>query len=620
MPLIKTNFLPGFSKEGTQFSTGAKWWDGDKIRFRKGKPEKIGGWVKYAAGSLLGVPRTILDWGTAASLKYLGIGTSLKFYVETGGEYYDVTPLRFTTGIGDVTFAASNGFSTITVTDTTHGALLGDYVSFSDADGLGGLITAEVLNHTEAGWVGYQISNIVDSNKYEFIALDAAGATVTANGDDSLTGGTIAVGYYQLSVGTNTYVGSVGYGAGTYGEMPWNGSVNVNFGGQLRLWSQDAFADDLIINPRGGGVYFWDESDGVTVRAIPLTDLPTASDAPTAALQVLTSPVDRHVICLGVNPLGEASIDPLLIRWSDQEDAGDWSPTAINSAGGQVLSSGTQIIGGVKTRQEILIFTDTSIHSMRYAGAPYVYQFAVIGENVTVVSPGAAVSAGDAVFFMGSEGFYVYQGSVTRLVCDVLDHVFNNINKEQYYKVFAINNPAFSEVTWFYPAETNEVTRYVTFNYTELIWTTGTLSRGAWALAPSRSYPVASTNNSTGVNYLYNHESGYDADGAAMGEYLESGTIPLEDGNSLMFVKRFLPDFRIEGTENNANFNISIKGNIFPQQDLTTKVTKVVTANTKQSHVRVRAREIAVRIEGTGTGYGWTMGDFRFDMRTDGRR
>lgn len=616
--IVTLRFQPGFNREGTQFTTGPSWYDGDKVRWRKGQLEEIGGWQKLSSSGYLGVCRSLLDWGAADATQYLGVGTSAKFYIEAGGTYYDITPIRSTTAAGDVTFAAVNGSSTITATDTDHGAAPGDYVTFAAAASLGGTITSSVLNHA------YRIASVPTANTYTFTATTAGGVEVTANGSDTGNGGASTVGTYQISGGTNTYVGATGYGVGTWSSGPWGGGGELVFTGQLRLWSQDVFGDDLIINPRGGGVYYWVESDGTSTRAIPLSSLATASDTPELALQIMVSPVDRHVIAFGVNPLGDTTtLDPLLVRWSDQEDAGNWTPTSTNTAGGQVLATGSTIVGAIRTRQEILIFTDSSIHSMRFAGAPFVYQFSVVGENLSMVSPQAAISVEGVVYFMDEGGFYVYEGAIRRLDCMVLDYVLSLFDQTQSYKVYATHNPDFSEVTWHYPVTgAADVSNYVTYNYREDVWTFGTLDRAAWIYAPTRDYPIASSAN-TGIddlNYLYNHEYGHDAEGAELGSYAESGDLQIDDGNSFVFVRRVIPDFRFSGSENSADMSVIIKGRDFPLDDFVTRSTSQVLASTKQNHVRVRNRQLALRVESNGTGYGWTMGDLRFDMRTDGRK
>ena len=616
MPLLKLQFQPGINREGTEYSADAGWYNSDKVRFRKGRPEKIGGWEKYSVSSFLGVCRSLEDWVVADGVAYVGLGTTLKFYINEGSSFLDVTPIRATTTDG-VTFAATNGSSTITVTDDDHGAAVNDFVTFSDAASLGGLIIAAVLNQE------YQIAGITSTDVYTITAKDTDGDTVTANSSDSGNGGSGVDGAYQISVGLDTYVQGVGWGANTWGSSTFGSSSALSASSQLRLYSQDVFGDDLVFNVRAGGVYYWDESSGTSARGVALSAVAGASNAPTISLQVMMSDVDKHVICFGTNPIGSSSIDPLHIRWSDSESAVDWTPTAINSAGGVTLSTGSIIIGALKTRQEMLIWTDAGMHSMRFIGSPFIFQFSVVNEGISMVSPKAAVNAGGAVYFMDRGGFYAYTGSIQPIPCSVLDYVFSNLNISQAFKVFATTNVDHSEVTWFYPigSENTEITNYVTYNYAEQLWSVGTMERGAWIEANSKNYPIASSVvTSSDTNYLYIQERGYDDDGSAMTAFIESGDIEMGDGEKYMLLSRMIPDFTFSGNTGSASMDVIVKGKDFPLEDLTTLSTSTVTSSTQQSFLRARTRSSAFRIESSGTGFGWRLGDLRFDMRPDGRR
>jgi len=616
MPLLKLQFQPGINREGTEYSADAGWYNSDKIRFRKGRPEKIGGWEKYSVSSFLGVCRSLEDWVVADGVAYIGLGTTLKFYINEGSSYYDVTPVRATTTDG-VTFAATNGSSTITVTDDDHGAVVNDFVTFSGSASLGGLIVASVLNQE------YQIAGITSTDVYTITAKDTDGDEISADSSDSGNGGSGVDGAYQISVGLNTYVQGVGWGASTWGSSTWGSSRVLPASSQLRLYSQDVFGDDLIFNVRAGGVYYWDESSGTSARGVALSAVAGASDAPTISLQVMMSDVDKHVICFGVNPLGSSAIDPLHIRWSDSESAVDWTPTAINSAGGVTLSTGSIIIGALKTRQEMLIWTDAGMHSMRFIGSPFIFQFSVVNEGISMVSPKAAVNAGGAVYFMDRGGFYVYTGSIQPIPCSVLDYVFSNLNIGQAFKVFATTNVDHNEVTWFYPigSANTEITNYVTYNYAEQLWSVGTMDRGAWIEANSKNYPIASSVvTSSDTNYLYIQEQGYDDDGSAMTAFIESGDIEMGDGERYMLLSRMIPDFTFSGDTGSASMDVVVKGKDFPLEDLTTLSTSTVTSSTQQSFLRVRTRSSAFRIESSGSGFGWRLGDLRVDMRPDGRR
>ena len=618
MALSKIKFAPGVNKEGTEYSADAGWFDADKIRFRQGRVEKIGGWEKYTDQSFLGVCRSLHNWSSLESINYLGVGTNLKFYVAEGAGYNDVTPLRLTAGAGDATFAATDGSSTITVTENGHGAVVNDFVTFSSAASLGGLVTAAVLNQE------YQIASVPTTNTFTITAKDTNGTEVIANSSDTGNGGSSTVAAYQINTGLNTFVQGTGYGAGTWSSGAWGSSSSISAAGQLRLFSQDNFGEDLVFNARGGGIYYWDESSGTGARAVEIGSLAGASNTPTIALQVLVSDVDQHVIAFGSNPIGSSAIDPLLVRFSDQENAADWTPTATNTAGGVRINSGSEIIGAIQTRQEIIIFTDVSLHSMRFTGAPFTFQFSTLSTDISMISPNAAVNARGSVYFMDSGGFYVYNGSVQPLPCSVKEHVFTNLNKGQAFKVFAAENNDFSEVTWFYPVgeSDTEITNYVSYNYAENLWSVGTLDRGAWIGYSKNSNPIASSVNTgiTDANYLYNHETGFDDDGQAMTAFVESGDLEIGEGERFMMISRIIPDFSFRGATSDASVDFTIKGSNFPLETPTTQATATVTSSTQQSHIRTRARHAVVRIESSGSGYGWRLGDLRFDMRQDGRR
>ena len=618
MALSKIKFAPGVNKEGTEYSADAGWFDADKIRFRQGRVEKIGGWEKYTDQSFLGVCRSLHNWSSLESINYLGVGTNLKFYVAEGAGYNDITPLRLTAGAGDATFAATDGSSTITVTENGHGAVVNDFVTFSSAASLGGLVTAAVLNQE------YQIASVPTTNTFTITAKDTSGTEVVANSSDTGNGGSSTVAAYQINTGLNTFVQGTGYGAGTWSSGAWGSSSSISAAGQLRLFSQDNFGEDLVFNARGGGIYYWDESSGTGARAVEIGSLAGASNTPTIALQVLVSDIDQHVIAFGSNPIGSSAIDPLFVRFSDQENAADWTPTATNTAGGVRINSGSEIIGAIQTRQEIIIFTDVSLHSMRFTVAPFTFQFSTLSTDISMISPNAAVNARGSVYFMDSGGFYVYNGSVQPLPCSVKEHVFTNLNKGQAFKVFAAENNDFSEVTWFYPVgeSDTEITNYVSYNYAENLWSVGTLDRGAWIGYSKNANPIASSVNTgvTDANYLYNHETGFDDDGQAMTAFVESGDLEIGEGERFMMINRIIPDFSFRGATSDASVDFTIKGSNFPLETPTTQATATVTSSTQQSHIRTRARHAVVRIESSGSGYGWRLGDLRFDMRQDGRR
>tara|TARA_R100001440_G_scaffold42429_1_gene62158 strand:+ start:629 stop:2509 length:1881 start_codon:yes stop_codon:yes gene_type:complete len=626
MAVTKILFNPGINKEFTELMDKGGWADGNLVRFRKGLPEKVGGWEKTLNESYAGTGRAITAWVALDATKYLGLGTTTKYYIQSGTSFNDITPIR-KTSTNSITFSATNGSSTITVTDASHGAVADDTVTISGAVSLGGLITANVLNQE------YTIDRILTVNTYEITAKDTSGTTVTANASDSGNGGSGVDGVYQINVGLDNYVTSTGWGADTWGAGGFGSSTALSEVNQLRLWSHDAFGEDLIINPRSGGIYYWDESSGLTNPAVDITSLSGANLAPTKGLQVLVSDIDRHVIVLGADPIvgssRSGSIDPLLIAFSDQESIAEWEPNATNTAGSLRLSSGSQIVGGLRSRQEILIWTDTSLYGMQFVGAPFTFGVNLINENVGLISPNGSVNAPNAVYWMARDGFYSYSGSVSRLTCSVLNYVLDDFNQGQAYKVLAFTNREFNEVGWFYPSgSSSENDRYVTYNYLEDVWSIGELSRTAWLDDGIFEKPRAAGKDNS-LHYLYTHEDSDDADGLPMNNvFIESGDIDIEDGEKFGFVKRIIPDVKFFGTNSNdGQINLVLKTRNFPGDSLTTNSTNTVNGSTQQNHVRARSRQMVFRAQsddsaatGLRTGFRWRLGANRFDIRPDGKR
>jgi len=621
MPLAKYVFKPGVNKEGTNYSNEGGWFDSDKVRFRKGRPERIAGWEKNTTNSFLGTCRSLYSYRDQGQTDYVGLGTHLKYYLMQGDDFNNITPIR-KTSTNSITFAATNGSSTVVATDSSHGAVAGDTVTFAQAVSLGGNVTADVLNQE------YIVDRVLTVNTYEITAKDTSGSTVTANSSDSGNGGSAVDGTYEINVGLDVYVKGTGYGSGTWGAGTWGSVSDISSSSQLRLWSQDNFGDDLVSNIRGGGIYYWDESAGATQRAIPFSELSGASNVPTLALQILVSDVDRHIICFGSNSLGESTVNPLLVRWSDTESATAWTPTAINQAGGVLLSQGSTIIGAIQTRQEILIWTDAGITSMRFVGAPFIYSFTEVASGPSLISPNAAVSANNKVFFMDRGGFYVYAGSVQRLPCTVLDHVFSDINLSQQFKCFGAPIEGANEVIWFYPSkDSTEVNRYVSYNYLENVWAIGTtddgFTRTAWIEALSLDYPLAAgkTANSD-TNYLYNQEKGHSNDGSDFSAYIESSDFDLNpDGEKFMFISKLIPDVEFRDQYSTSDtVTYTIKGRDYPLQNLSTLQTVNVTPESTFTNTRARSRHAAIRISNTSTEYGWRVGDLRLELRPDGKR
>ena len=631
MPLQKFIFNAGINKEGTDYTAEGGWFDGNLVRFRKGLPEKIGGWVKFITASFVGTGRKLFGWTSLAGTKLLGLGTSKKLYIQAGTNYNDITPIRATTGAGDVTFGATNGSSSINVTDTAHGAAQGDFVTFSGAASLGGNVVAAVLNQE------YEIDSITSTDVYVITAKDTSGATVTANSSDSGNGGSSTVGAYQINIGLDVFVYGTGWGAGTWGAGGWGSTSPLSSLNQLRLWSMDSFGEDLLANVRAGRIYYWDTSAKTlgTDRAVDIADLSGANFTPTAALQVLVSDVDRHVIALGADPINAAAtartgtIDPLLIAFSDQENPAEWFPTATNTAGSLRCSAGSQIIGGLRARQETLIWTDVALYSLQFIGPPLTFGLNLINEGVSLVGPNASVNTPAGVFWMDKKGFYQYQGSVTPVPCSVRSYVFDDINETQSFQFFAFVNKQFDEVGWFYcSAATTVIDRYVTYNYVERTWAIGNLSRTAWLDEGLESFPRAA-GKSSDESYIFSHETGFDDDGSPMDNvFIESADFDLGDGEQFQFIRKCIPDVKFTGDSGSTQtINLVIKARNFPGDSLTTDQTTSFTASTTKIDTRARGRQAVVRFEsdddgdvGVRTGVGFRIGGTRLDLQPNGRR
>ena len=641
MPLTKLTFRPGINKETTSYSNEGGWFDSDKVRFRAGYPEKIGGWLKKASSAILGSARALHNWSALDNNTLIGIGTHLKYYLLIGQTFFDITPIR-TTVTGEATFAATNGSSTITVTDTGHGAVLNDFVTFTSASSLGGNITAAVLNQE------YQIASVPDNNTYT-IQARTAGTTiasitttsglnptlVTASGSDSGNGGGSTVAAYQLNVGIDVSMPGVGWGAGSWGRGTWNSDADTAVSTQnLRIWTHDNFGEDLLINVRDGQIAYWDRSGGTSNRAVLLNSLTGSSSAPTIAKQVIVSDVDRHVIAFGCDPADDIGTqDPLLIRFADQGSLTDWASTATNTAGDLKLGVGSEIIKAVETRQQILVFTETSIHSMQFIGPPFTFGLSTIADNTTIAGPLAVTSVQDTVYWMGKNEFYMYTGTVQRMPCSVRDHVFSDLNWSQGRKIASGLNSSFAEIWWFYPSETStENDKYVVYNYEQQIWYTGSLARTAWLDRGIEQYPV-----SVGTDhYVYDHENGFD-DGSteppsALPAHIESSQFDIGDGDQFTFVHRLIPDITFRNSTNtspSASFTLQTRagpGSPYAQNDPSTitrtaaETTTTVEQFTDLVHVRLRGRSFALKVSSSDVASGWRLGSPRVDVRPDGRR
>jgi hypothetical protein len=631
MPLTKLQFRPGINREITSYSNEGGWFDGDKIRFRAGYAEKINGWERLGNSTFLGTCRGLHLWRTLGLDTFLGVGTHLKYYIEYGQGYYDVTPIRRTTSAGAVTFVATDGSSVLTVTDGTHGAVAGDFVTYTDAVTLGGDITAAVLNQE------YQIASVTDSSTYTIIARAVASLSaitidgeytptpVVANASDTGDGGAGVIGAYQINIGLDTSVFGTGWGAGPWSRGSWGSAATIDLiKDTLRLWTHDNFGEDLLFNVHNGGIYYWDSSGGLSNnRGVAISDIAGSDLAPTIAAQIMVSDVDRHVIAFGCDPLDNIGVqDPLLIRFSDQESLTDWRPTATNTAGDLRIGSGSKIIRAVETRQQTVIFTDTSLHAMQYLGPPFTFGVQKISENITIQSPNAAVAVDDRVFWMGRKEFYIYEGTVNRLPCTVRDYVFDDFNFDQAEKTFAAANTANSEIWWFYPSlNSSENDRYVIYNYLEQAWYYGTLARTAWIDRGVEQLPIAASTDYR----LYEHEIGFD-DGSTVppspiDAFVQSSPIDLGDGEQFVFMRRMLPDVDFRNSEaDDPSIDITTRIRNFNGGNYLRTTTSTVDESTEQIHLRLRGRQFAVRVASDGLEVGWRLGSLRYDLRPDGRR
>ena len=639
MPLSKLQFNPGVNREITAYSNEGGWFDIDNVRFQKGYPEKIGGWQKRSSNSFLGTCRALHPWVSLNRDQYVGVGTNLKYYIDEGGFYNDVTPLRLTTSAGAITFAATNGSSELTVSHTNHGAVVNDFVTYSGAASLGGLITADVLNQE------YYVTEVVNTNSYKIKARTANTSIydityngglnpslVTANGSDTGNGGGSVVGAYQINTGLDIGVSGAGWGAGTWSRGAWgSASSDAIVTNTLRLWSHDNFGEDLLMNVRDGGIYYWDETNTLSSRGVNITSLVGANSAPTVAKQILVSDRDRHVIAFGCDTEANPGVqDPLAIRFSNQESLTDWETRSDNTAGELRLGSGSEIVTALETRQQILVFTDTTLYSMQFLGPPFTFGVNSLSENITVAGPNAAIAVDDNVFWMGRAEFYVYSGSVQKLPCMVRDFVFSDINEEQLEKINAALNTEHSEVWWYYPSKNSqEVNRYVVYNYLEKVWYYGSFGRTAWIDRGIFDFPFAA--NADG--YIYEHEIGFD-DGTTnpttpINAFIQSSPIDIGDGEQFMLVRKMIPDVDFKNsTATLPDVNITLDVKNVPdgtysntQTDAFVKTQAApLNARTEKLFFRLRGRQMRFKISSDDLGVTWRLGSPRLDIRPDGRR
>jgi hypothetical protein len=647
MPLQKLQLRPGINRESTSLANEGTWFEMDKVRFRSGYPEKLGGWtldtgttpsaLQPPAGSFWGVARSLWNWLTLSGYNLIGVGTNLKYYIQqtSGGVFYDITPLRAVNAVASNAFTTVNGSTTVVVNDAGHGAKNGDFVTISGVVGAIDGIPAAALNRE------FRIT-FIDAVTYSIVVSSPATASGTTGA---------ATFSYQIPVGGETYTIGVGWGAGGWGGNTagtltgWGEAApaGLDIGLQLRLWSQDNYGEDLLINPRGGGLFLWkvNANPNIYDRAVLLSPTSagayqTDADCPTVVNAVAVSDASRFTIAFGCNDYGSVVLDPLLVRWSDQENYAVWSPAITNQAGSYRLSTGSSIVAHQQTRQEILVWTDAAVYSMQYLGPPFVWGFQILGDNISIVGPNATATAANLVYWMGYDKFYMYSGRVETLYCPLRQYIFGDINLQQQYQFFAGTNEGFNEIWWFYcSANSTAVDRYVIYNHLEKIWSYGNLARTAWLDTPLREHPTA-----TGYNgQLIYHEDGVD-DGTTnppspIASFCQSADVNIGDGHNYGFAWRMVPDVTFDGsTVNNPAVTMTLRPRQNPGANYSAAATPTVTSTqnyqaqrnyevqqfTEIVYVRVRGRQMAFRISSNGLGVQWQLGVPSLDVRPDGRR
>jgi hypothetical protein len=734
MPLQKLQFRPGLNREGTDYSNEGGYFDCDKVRFRSGYPEKIGGWIRLSNDTFLGVARALWNWVTLAGANLLGVGTNLKYYIYQGGGYNDITPIRatFTTASTPTTnniIKTTNSSNVITIDYANYGGVTGDFVTISGATAVGGIpatelnaehqityvdldtftftVTSNATSDATGGGTGitmaFQINTGLDvfivgtgwgagtwpsyvnttltnpftatgagvsvltvtqaahgltTGDYVYfvsIAADACGINrlvlqkafpVTVTSSSTYTISTVIGGFTYLTTSTAASGGSVVVSTPVAPVRGWGTAASVGIGQQLRLWTNDNFGEDLLIAPRGGSVYYWDATTGVSVRALLLNTASTNAGfagqfVPNTTNQIIGSSIQRFAICFGANPYDPAdannTFDPLLVRWSDQENPFDWVPAATNQSGEYRLNIGSFIVCAKSTRQEILVWSDAAIYSMQYLGPPYVWGFQLLQDNISIISPNASITVNNVTYWMGTDKFFSYTGRVETLPCTLWQFVFDDINKDQAFQVFAGSNESYNEVWWFYCSQnSNTVDKYIIYNYLERVWSYGTMNRTAWLDSGLRQYPMAAY--PVGNKILFHEANVDDVSGLTpvpIAAYIQSSDFDIGDGHNFGFVWRILPDITFNGSNINqptvtmtlrprqnsgTPYGTADNPQVASTQNYTSRNTYEVQEFDGQVYTRLRARQMSFRIESTGLGVAWQLGSPRIDIRPDGRR
>jgi len=639
MPFIRLQFRPGINRDQTNYTGEGGYWDGDKVRFFSGFPQKLGGWGKYTINTMLGTCRQMWGWITTFSDNLLALGTNKKLYVEAGGNLFDITPLQETTTAGDVTFTATDGSSEIVVTDTAYPGTIGGYVTFSGAVSLGGNITAAVLNQN------YEISDVIDGNNFVVIAKDpATGLPVLADASDVGNGGAAVIGAYEIDPGEPGGTFGYGWGVGGWGRDGWGSGTTEPVVLPQRDWWFDNFDNDLVCNIRDGELYYWergsltDPTVALGTRASLLSAFAATASydsnaVPVKVMQILVSQNDKHLIAFGAVPFGSTNpddFDPLLIRWADQDNPFQWTPTPTNSAGFIRVSRGSRIVRAIATRQEVLVWTESHLYSLQFLGTTDVFSLQEYADNISIIGPRAVATANNITYWMGTDKFYSYSGRVQTLPCTVRAYVYNDLNRQQAAQIVCGTDEGFNEIWWFYPSQNSSTNnRYVVFNHLEGLWYFGSLERTAWLDSPLREYPQAvGTDFDSQVGTIYNHEFGVDADGEPMETFIQSNDVDLSDGDQFMLTYRMIPDINFDdSTATNPSVTMEIRTRNFPGSNFNTGnddtahiVQTGVDTFTQQVFIRARARQMALKVMSADLGVQWQLGSPRVDARSDGKR
>ena len=616
MALQKLQFKPGVNRDQTNYSNEGGWYECDKIRFRSGYPQKIGGWLRSGSYTIIGVCRQMFNYITTASDNILALGTSKKVYLETGTtNLIDITPLRatYTTStaghVTDNCFDTTSGSTTVNVNIQNHGATAGSYVTFSGVVGpIGGIPQAEFNAE-------FVITSVVNSDNFTITVTTAASSTTTG-------GGTAIVAAFQINIGNDVATYGYGWGAGAWGRLAWGSGSVVPVVQPQRDWFFDQFDNDLVMNIRNGEIYYWVYDPAIAGRAVLLSSLSGAADVPTEATEVLVAQNNKHLLAFGCTPYGGGDFDPLLIRWATQDNPRVWTPLVTNSAGFLRVSRGSKIVCAIATRQEILVYTDATLSSLQFLGTTDVFGLQELADNISIISPRCVATVNNTAYWMGKDKFYAYSGRVETLPCTLRNHVFQDLNYDQVDQIVCGTNEAWNEIWWFYPSANSNVNdSYVIYNFLERIWYYGTIERTAWLDSPSREYPVA-----VGNHILYEHENGIDADTLPLAAEITSSDFDLIDGDQFILMRRIIPDIDFNGsTAALPEATLTVKPRNFPGSaysniDTADVIESSVGVYTDQVFMRARARQMAFKISSTDLGVQWQLGSPRLDGRPDGKR